>query len=59
MRVGETRGERVAIDEGVKAGERVVTAGQIKLQPNSPVMIDESAALPPPARNAEAVTARR
>ena len=49
VRLGAVRGERVAIDEGVKAGERVVTAGQIKLQANMPVTIDESAALPAPA----------
>ena len=49
VRVGAVRGERVAIEEGVKAGERVVTAGQIKLQAKMPVTIDESAALPPPA----------
>ena len=49
MRVGAVRGERVAIEDGVKAGERVVIAGQIKLQQNSPVVIDESGALPPPA----------
>jgi RND family efflux transporter MFP subunit len=48
VKVGAVRGERIAIGEGVKAGERVVTAGQIKLQPNSPVTIDESPALPPP-----------
>jgi membrane fusion protein, multidrug efflux system len=49
VRVGATRGERVAIEEGVKAGERVVTAGQVKLQAQSPVTIDESPALPAPA----------
>ena len=49
VRLGAVRGERVAIEEGVTAGERVVTAGQIKLQANMPVAIDESAALPPPA----------
>jgi multidrug efflux pump subunit AcrA (membrane-fusion protein) len=49
VRLGPVRGERVAIEEGVKPGERVVTAGQIKLQANMPVAIDESAALPPPA----------
>jgi membrane fusion protein, multidrug efflux system len=49
VRVGAVRGERVAIEEGVKPGERVVTAGQIKLQANMPVTIDESAALPAPA----------
>lgn len=50
VRLGATRGERIAIEEGVQAGERVVTAGQIKLQANSPVVIDESGALPPPAQ---------
>ncbi len=49
VRVGAVRGERIAIEEGVKAGERVVTAGQIKLQPNALVAIDENPALPPPA----------
>jgi RND family efflux transporter MFP subunit len=49
VRVGAVRGDRIAIEDGVAAGERVVTAGQIKLQANTPVTIDESAALPPPA----------
>ena len=49
VKVGATRGERIAIEEGVKAGEEVVTAGQIKLQANSPVTIDPTPALPPPA----------
>ena len=49
VRLGAVRGERIAVEEGVKAGERVVTAGQIKLQANMPVTIDETAALPPPA----------
>jgi membrane fusion protein (multidrug efflux system) len=49
VRVGETRGERVAIVEGVQTGDVVVTSGQIKLQPDSPVIVDNAAALPPPA----------
>jgi membrane fusion protein (multidrug efflux system) len=49
VKVGATRGERIAIEEGVNAGEEVVTAGQIKLQANAPVVIDRTAALPPPA----------
>ncbi len=49
VKVGATRGERVAIEEGVQAGEQVVTAGQIKLQANSPVVIDQTPALPAPA----------
>ena len=47
VRTGEARGDRVAIDEGVKAGERVVTEGQIKLQPNSKVVVDANASLKP------------
>src|ERR1700677_5155153 len=42
VRVGPVRGERVAIEEGLRAGERVVTAGQIKLQAYSPVALDET-----------------
>jgi membrane fusion protein, multidrug efflux system len=49
VRVGETRGERVAIEEGVKEGETVVTSGQIKLQPDAPIVVDNAAGLPPPA----------
>ena len=49
VKLGPTRGERVAIESGVKEGEVVVTAGQVKLQQNSPVYIQESDALPPPA----------
>ena len=49
VKLGATRGERIAIVEGVQPGEQVVTAGQIKLQANSPVTIDPTPALPPPA----------
>jgi membrane fusion protein (multidrug efflux system) len=49
VRVGQTRGERVAIEEGVNAGELVITSGQIKLQPNGPVVIDSAGGLPTPA----------
>jgi membrane fusion protein (multidrug efflux system) len=38
--VGETRGDQVAILEGVKAGETVVTSGQLKLKNGSPVTIN-------------------
>ncbi|MCW2285031.1 membrane fusion protein (multidrug efflux system) [Rhodoblastus acidophilus] len=47
VRLGDTRDERVAIAEGVKAGEKVVTQGQIKLQPNMPVTIEANSGLPP------------
>ena len=46
VRIGAARGDRVAIEEGVSAGEQVVTSGQVKLQPNSPVTIDATGALP-------------
>ena len=49
VRLGATRGERVAVLEGLKEGETVVTSGQIKLQPNFPVTIDNPGALPPRA----------
>jgi membrane fusion protein, multidrug efflux system len=49
VKVGPARGERIAIEEGLRAGEQVVTAGQIKLQAYMPVTIDEAAALPAPA----------
>jgi membrane fusion protein, multidrug efflux system len=50
VKVGPARGERIAVGEGLRAGERVVTAGQIKLQAYMPVTIDEAAALPTPAQ---------
>ena len=49
VKIGATRGERIAVVEGVQPGEQVVTAGQIKLQANSPVTIDPTPALPLPA----------
>jgi RND family efflux transporter MFP subunit len=50
VRVGETRGDRVSILEGVKAGEQVVVAGQIKLRPKAHVVVDNSDPLKPPAK---------
>jgi len=49
VKLGATRGERIAIEDGVKRGEEVVTAGQIKLQVNSPVTVDKTPALSPPS----------
>ena len=37
VRPGDAREDRVAILEGLKPGERIVTEGQIKLQPNARV----------------------
>lgn len=39
---GLTRGDQVAIVGGVKAGEVVVTAGQLKLRNGSPVVVNNS-----------------
>jgi membrane fusion protein (multidrug efflux system) len=49
VRVGDTQKSRVAILEGVKAGEMVVTSGQLKLHPGATVKIDNADALKPPA----------
>lgn len=49
VRIGETRGDKVSIVEGVKAGEQVVVSGQIKLRPKAHVMVDNSQPLTPPA----------
>jgi len=42
---GEQRGNLVAIKEGVKPGDWVVTSGQLKLQNDSQVLIDNSVKL--------------
>jgi membrane fusion protein (multidrug efflux system) len=39
---GATRGDQVAVQSGVKEGDVVVTAGQMKLRNGSPVLIDNS-----------------
>ncbi|MEW6558861.1 MAG: efflux RND transporter periplasmic adaptor subunit [Pseudomonadota bacterium] len=39
---GPTRGDQVAILSGVKPGETVVTAGQLKLRNGSPILINNS-----------------
>jgi membrane fusion protein (multidrug efflux system) len=39
---GLTRGDQVAIVQGLKPGETVVTAGQLKLRNGSPVLINNS-----------------
>ncbi len=48
VKVGDTRGDRVAILDGLSTGEQIVSEGQLKLAPNMRVKIDNSAALPPP-----------
>ncbi|HEY3918919.1 MAG TPA: efflux RND transporter periplasmic adaptor subunit [Stellaceae bacterium] len=39
---GDTRGDQIAVLKGVKAGDTVVTAGQIKLRNGSPLHIDNA-----------------
>jgi membrane fusion protein (multidrug efflux system) len=40
--VGDTRGDQVAILKGIKAGDQVVVAGQVKLRNGSPVIVNNS-----------------
>ena len=49
VRVGATQGDRIAILEGVSAGDEVVTSGQLKLQPGATIKIDNTEALKPSA----------
>lgn len=48
VQVGDTRGDQIAILAGLKAGERIVTGGQLKLRDGVPVRIDNRV---PPANN--------
>lgn len=48
VKLGEVRGDRVVIAEGIKAGEEVVTSGQIKLKSGGRVRLDNSSPLTPP-----------
>jgi membrane fusion protein, multidrug efflux system len=49
VRVGPTQGDRIAILEGIKQGEQVITSGQLKLQPGAAIKVDNSGALKAPA----------
>ena len=49
VRTGETKEDKVAILEGLKAGETVIGEGQIKLQNGALVVIDPQASLVPRA----------
>lgn len=42
VKLGETRGDQVAVVKGVAAGDQVVVAGQLKLKNGSPVTVDNS-----------------
>lgn len=45
VRLGQRRGDFVAILEGVEAGQEIVTEGAFKLRHNSPVYVDNERAL--------------
>jgi membrane fusion protein, multidrug efflux system len=40
VKVGESRGDQVAILDGIKIGDEIVTSGQLKLHNGSPLRID-------------------
>jgi len=45
IQLGETRGDQVAVLKGVQAGDRIVTAGQLKLRNGSAVQVDNTVEL--------------
>jgi membrane fusion protein (multidrug efflux system) len=47
VRTGEVREDRVAITEGLKAGEQIITTGQVKLNPGAAIRIDNTQPLQP------------
>lgn len=49
VRTGEVKDDQVAILDGIKPGETVVSEGQIKLQSGASVVVDPNARLVPPA----------
>ncbi|HEX2862335.1 MAG TPA: efflux RND transporter periplasmic adaptor subunit [Lacunisphaera sp.] len=49
VKVGPKRGDQISLREGVKPGEEVVSSGQGKLRPNTPVTVDNTVV---PANNA-------
>ncbi len=44
VRTGETRGDFVAVTEGLKEGEQVVSTGVFKLRNGMPVVVDNTLA---------------
>lgn len=42
VRTGETRGDFVSIEQGLKPGQEVVVAGAFKLRNNAPITVDNS-----------------
>jgi membrane fusion protein (multidrug efflux system) len=52
VKVGQRRGATVEITEGLKAGDEVVSAGQLKLRDGVPVRAGQGAAAPAEAKSA-------
>jgi membrane fusion protein (multidrug efflux system) len=50
VRIGQRRGASVEVVEGLKAGDEVVTAGQLKLRDGVPVKAQQGAAAPDAAK---------
>jgi len=48
VRTGQVRDGRVAVTFGLAAGERVITTGQLKINPGASIRIDNSQPLTPP-----------
>jgi membrane fusion protein (multidrug efflux system) len=46
VQTGERRGTRTAVRAGLHAGDRVVTAGQLKLFPGAPVIVSPAESIP-------------
>jgi membrane fusion protein (multidrug efflux system) len=44
VRLGDARGDFVAVLSGLKEGETIVTSGVFKLRPGEPVVIDNTLA---------------
>jgi membrane fusion protein (multidrug efflux system) len=47
VKTGEARDDRIVLLQGVSPGEKIVSEGQIKLQPNAPVKIDPDKSMKP------------
>ena len=47
IRVGSARGDFVAVVDGLKAKDEVVTQGGFKLRNNAPITVDNTRALKP------------
>jgi membrane fusion protein, multidrug efflux system len=46
IKLGSTRGDQIAVESGIKAGEVIVTAGQIKLRNGVSVAVNNDVPAP-------------